>query len=280
MQANECFSAIHYNWGDDSWEDFLQRIKAIGIRGVELLHTDVQGKSAAELKQLRQTFDENDVFAVAVGVGNDFCHRLGSTEFDREMEELKQRVEAAHILGTKMLRLEGGQPKENMPEANQWEAIREGVEKALKIARAEDVHLAIDNHGQITNNGQRLAQLIDYFQEHDKRVGACIDPSNFRWYGHSVEHSEALMELLAPRALHVHLKNGDGRSGKMADYTATALDEGELDIAGFIKRLVDTGYSGAWCLEYEGPPPTDDGVARGVKYARKVLDELGVNVQA
>ncbi len=276
MQANECFSTIHYHWGDASWDDFLSRITAIGIRGVELLHTDVRDLGGRGLKDLRRRFDDAGVIAVAVGVGNDFCHRLGSVEFDREMDGLKQCIAAAHALGANVLRLEGGQPKENMPLANQWEAIREGVEAALKFARAEEVYLAIDNHGHITNEGEELAKLIDFFD--DERLGACIDPSNFRWYGHSVEQCEALMDLLAPRALHVHLKNGDGSTGKMENYTATALDEGQLDIAGFIRRLVSVEYKGAWCLEYEGPPPTDDAIARGLKFAQKILQDAGVNV--
>ncbi len=276
MQANECFSAIHYNWGDQSWGEFIERIGALGIRGIELLHLDVQGKSSAELRTIRRTFDAADMIAVAVGVGNDFCQRKGTAEFAREIEEVKQRIDAAHILGTTILRLEGGQPKADLSYDQQWDAVRAGVEAALPLAQAAEVQLALDNHGSVTNDGERLGALLAEFD--DAHLGACIDPSNFRWFGHPLACCEAFIHDLAPRALHAHLKNGDGQSGKMNDYTATALDEGEIDIASFIKRLVDCGYQGAWCLEYEGPPPTDAGIARGAAYARDVLADCGVEL--
>ncbi|MCK4873217.1 MAG: sugar phosphate isomerase/epimerase [Phycisphaerales bacterium] len=276
MSAHECFSAIHYNWGDHSWDEFIERIKAVGVIGIELLHTDLLDRTPADVRALRRRFDDCGVIAAAVGVGNDFCHPLGSSELGRQVDLVRRRAEQARELGTNVLRLEGGIPKPNVPTDGQWPAISDCVERCIPIADDLDCLLAVDTHGLITNRADELADTLDRIDH--ARVGSCIDPSNLRWFGHSVARAHELVDRLIPRCMHVHLKNGDGSTGAMEAYTATALDEGELDIGRIIRSLVESGYRGAWCLEYEGPPPTDAGVARGVAFARGVLAECGISI--
>ena len=267
------FSVIHYNWSDSSWQEFIQRIGALGIRGVELLHTDWLEKTDKELNNLKTLFEDNEIIIVAVGVGNDFCLDPGTDAMQQQINRLARAADVAKMLDCDLLRLEGGKIRTDISIEKQWGNIKSGVETAVQRAENEKVRLAIDTHGQITNQAEKLADLLNYYDS--PCLGACIDPSNLRWYGHSVQRCNELIDLLIPRAFHVHLKNGDGSTGKMADYTATSLGEGELDIRRFIRSLINAGYDGAWCFEYEGPPPTDEGISRGIKFALSIFAELG-----
>jgi sugar phosphate isomerase/epimerase len=78
---------------------------------------------------------------------------------------------------------------------------------------------------------------------------------------------------MAPYTLHVHAKDGDGSAGGKGDYKATALGEGELDIALLLKELARHGYIGDLVVEYEGPDG-EEGVRRSLAHLKKLRKEI------
>lgn len=139
--------------------------------------------------------------------------------------------------------------------------------RCLDFLEDLEVSLAIDNHGMVTNDGDLLYSLLSRLNH--PRLGANLDTMNYRWYGHEVATCNRFYELMAPRTLHVHLKDG---TGIRRDYRGAALGEGEIDLGHALKCLKTAGYHGVYCAEYEGPEREN-----GVGYAR-CLDWMKANL--
>jgi len=87
-------------------------------------------------------------------------------------------------------------------------------------------------------------------------IGICTDTG---WFGtHGYDAADAL-RILAPRLLHVHLK--DVRNA--GDHISCRYGEGVVPVERCVRVLQEAGYSGAISIENEtsGGDPTEDCIA-------------------
>ena len=154
----------------------------------------------------------------------------------------------AKMLGTNVLRTEGGGPKDSVPEEQQFDSMVECLKRCAEWLDDVDVHLAIDNHGVVTNDGDLQLRLFETVGS--PRVGANLDTMNYRWFGHDIATINRFYEILAPHTFHTHMKDG---TGARENYNGAALGEGEIDLHHAINCLKNAGYDGVWTAEYEGP---------------------------
>lgn len=124
--------------------------------------------------------------------------------------------------------------------------------------------------------GQESAKVLLQFIEDVGRDNLRInfDPANMILYG-TGDPIEAL-NLLAPRVVSVHCKDGDWppRDRPEALGTERPLGEGSVDIPKFIATLKETGYKGVLCIEREEPDPQQRAkdIRSAIGLLRKIRD--------
>lgn len=260
---------IHYNFPNYSFDDFLRYASSTGYKYVELQIGDVWDGETADperrAEEVRKKVESYGLKVSALAAGNDFV-LLDEDAIKFQIERMNRICALANILGTNVIRTEGGSPKDSVPESRWAEAIANCLKRCLDAGEKYDVYFAVDNHGYITNDGDLQVQIFQMVNS--KRVGANLDTMNYRWRGHSLEKIDHYYEIIAPYTLHTHMKDGRGSLG---EYRGAALGEGEINLKYAVKCLKDAGYDGVWCAEYEGSEGSDIGY-------RKCFEWLNANI--
>ena len=250
---------IHYNFAG-SMDDFLAYCRKTGYKYVEIQIGSIWGEGAENnAEDLRKKIDSYDLKVSAVAAGNDFVV-IDPKEVKTQVDRVERIASLAHTLGTSTLRMEGGSPKDSVPEPRWIEAMETCLKRCLEqFAERDEILLAVDNHGVVTNDGDLQLELIQRVDS--ALVGVCLDTMNYRWFGHDLDQVNRYYEILAPYTLHMHLK--DGR-GSRETYRGEALGEGEIHLKKAVRLLKDSGYNGVWTCEYEGRE--NDGIGQTKSY--------------
>lgn len=144
-------------------------------------------------------------------------------------------------------------------------APREELERAARALlplaqRAQELGLAlgVENHWGLSGHPDDLLYTIGRLSNYN--VGICLDLGNF----YQDQDGLAVVEALAGSTLHLH-------------YKARALDvQGEAKGLSYERRLGllrDRGYTGAFSIEYEGPPPGMTGARRAAEVLRSLWEK-------
>jgi sugar phosphate isomerase/epimerase len=260
------FGVIHYNAPGKTVDEFLRWAKDTGFGYVELQCADVWRPGIvpqAEATRVRGLLDSLELKVSALAAGNDFV-LLDEELIANQVDRMRRVCELAKMVGTNVIRTEGGQPKDSVPEERYAEAIAGCLSRCVPFLESMDVYLAVDNHGMITNN---VPLQIEIFQRvGSPRVGANVDTMNYRWRGTDLETLNTWYEQIAPYAIHTHLKDG---FGSLANYRGAALGEGEINLTWAVECLQKAGYKGVWTAEYEGPGDTGVGYAKCLAWMRE-----------
>jgi len=186
---------------------------------------------------------------------------------DTEIERLLTTCRAASQMGVSVVRAFTGDVKPGITLA----AVRPNIVAAFRDASAESaelgISLGIENHGRLINDGPALATLVDDVGADN--LGFTIDTGNFAWAGHGPQQVRADFDAVLTRAFNVHIKDGvwDGDG-----FTFVTAGEGELPLAWLIGALVDRGYTGAICSEYEGAGDFRACTAASIDYLNSLLE--------
>lgn len=257
---------IHYNFPQFSFEQFLDYCPEAGFEYVELQIGDVWRQGVddpeAEAEKVLQKVRARGLHVSALAAGNDFVV-LDPDAIRAQVERMKQVIRLANVLQCHVIRTEGGSPKETVPESRWVDAMAGCLVRLVEYAEEKDVVFAVDNHGYCTNDGDRQLELIEAVGS--PRVGVNLDTMNYRWFGHDISTINRYYEILAPHTFHTHLKDG---FGSRENYRGAVLGEGEIDLMHAVRCLKAAGYDGVWCVEYEGPPPTDVGYRKCGEWVR------------
>ncbi len=259
---------VHYNFPGDL-ETFLDYAAQTGFGYVELQATDIWAKGAAyeeavnQARSVKLMLDEREMTASAVAAQNDFLVPT-EQEMSYQVQRLEQVGNLAKIVGTNILRVDGGWAKEGVAKEQWFDLMLEGFSRSRGFAEAEGLLMALDNHGLVTNDAE--VQIALFQQLETDCIGANLDTMNYRWAGHSLETVNEFYAKIAPYVLHCHLK--DGRNS-LSEYEGTALGEGELDLKWAAKCLQDAGYDGAWCVEFEGKTDPAEGYRKGLEWVKQ-----------
>jgi len=258
---------IHYHFSRPDLAWFLEWAAAHGCGYVEIERPDIwngQEEPEKTVEKVRGLLAANRLSVSQVTARNDFLQKTREA-WQAQVTLIEKMCKLVKLLGYNQLRIDGGWPKEGVAENTHKELIISGIKAAVEIAERENVFLALDNHGQVTNN--YLFQLEIFRTIGSKFLGANVDTMNYRWYGYQVGELPAIFEAIAPYALHTHMKDG---VGSLQDYQGKALGKGEVPLTSAVSALKKAGYRGVWCAECEDP-------ANDSAYA-ECVDWLGKNV--
>ena len=179
---------------------------------------------------------------------------------------------ACHALGTEVITLcTGTRDPDNMwrghpdnagPDA--WRALLGALERALLIAEAADVCLAVEpEQANVVDSARKARTLLDYFGT--RRLKIIMDPANLFERAASAEIARTVAEafdLLGPDIVLAHAKDRDAQ-GRFV-----AAGQGVLDYDHYLGQLRRIGFDGALVLH--GLTPTE--VAPCVRFLRSKLD--------
>lgn len=125
-----------------------------------------------------------------------------------------------------------------------WGWFADAVSATTDHAGRRGVTLAIEAIA-----GHRFSCVDDYHRLAKDlpgiRFGVNFDPSHLEVQG---ENPRRVVDELADRIVHVHMKDGKGR---YPNFTFPPLGQGTIDFAGLVAGLRSAGYMGALSVEYE-----------------------------
>jgi len=263
---------IHYNFPGFSFSEFLSFAADAGCGYVEIQIPEVWGADIDNPEQnaekVRKQVESHGLQVSALAAHNDFV-QLDEEAIKFQVDRMKRICGLAKILNEDaVIRTEGGAPKDEVPQERYLDAMYACFSRCPEFVEETGIGLAIDNHGVVTNDGDLLYALLQ--KVNHPLIGTNLDTMNYRWFGHSVETCNRFYEMMAPHALHVHMKDGfDSRE----NYKGAALGEGEINLQHAMDCLTKANYQGVYTAEYEGPEPEG-----GVGY-RKCVQWLLANVK-
>jgi len=241
---------IHYNFPGLSLDEFIEYAATTGFKYAEMAITDVwpEGDENPEGRAeiVRARLDAAGLAADTLQAANDFIV-FEEDEVRRQVDRMRRIVGLAKILGADTIRTEGGWDTGGRDDEAVVAAIAECLKRCAEFAEVEGVRLAVDNHGQVTNNIDLQLDVLG--RVGSKSVGANLDTMNYRWYGYSVRELPDVFRRVAPYVFHTHMKDG---TGSLKEYQGAALGEGEVPLDAAFGALDEVGYDGVWCVEYEG----------------------------
>lgn len=260
------FGLIHYNAPGANTEEFLRFAADAGFDCAELRAGDVwpAGEENPERRAeaVRRVADSLGIATSALSGENDFIV-LEEEAIRAQVARMKRICDLAEILGTKVIRTEGGRPKESVPEEKWVDAMAECLRRCLEFAEPRGIKFAVDNHGLVTNKPGVLPALFAAVPS--DCVGTNLDTMNYRWWGNSVEECDRIYEQVAPKTFHTHLKDG---TGSRREYRGCALGEGEIHLEHAVRVLKAAGYNGPWVVEYEGRTDPAEGYRKSLAWMK------------
>ena len=228
------------------------------LRGRQAPPFDRYAYDARALQQLKLTRLRSGTRLACWAIDSDLTPE-DFPERQKQKGYLAAALQTAHYLGAPLIRLTLGGESSGDAAAQRAETDRAVVDRAaellhnvLPVAIASGVKLAIENHGGVSANPDRLVELIE--QVNSPSLGVCVDLGNFE------DNAVRGVERLAPHALHVHAKAREFRSDG---------EEAAIDYRACLSALQAGGYDGVISIEYEG----DGDAARGVAQTRDLIEK-------
>jgi sugar phosphate isomerase/epimerase len=120
-----------------------------------------------------------------------------------------------------------------------------------KVVKDFDLRVAIHNHGPEDKKFPAPSNVYDAVQSLDAKIGLCID------VGHTFRTGmdpAAAIRKYAKRLYDVHIKDIAPDPAARLNYRNVPLGTGVIDVAGYLKALVDIRYAYHVALEYEAEP--------------------------
>jgi sugar phosphate isomerase/epimerase len=236
--------------------DFAGDCAKMQLEGTELTSyyfpTPVTNEFLADLR--RHCFRLGlDVSGTAVG--NDFCQPAGEGR-DRQITSVKQWIDHAAVLGAPVIRIFSGNVKKGQTAEEAHRLAVSAIEECCEYAGKHAIHLALENHGGLTESVQGILKLIKDVRS--PWFGVNFDSGNF--HGEDVYGDLA---QIAPYTVNAQIK---------VVISPAKQKRQPSDFKRLAKILGDAGYRGYIVLEYEEPgnPRTEC-----LKYIDQIREAFG-----
>lgn len=245
-------------------------IARLGFAGVEIIahgpcwHADTMD-TTAEREESLKLLKELNLEVVAVSPATEYL--LFEKDKRRQMvEHTMAMTDMTLLYGTNIVRIfAGGNVPEGRTKKECIDAVVEGLKPCVDYAEKRGAVLAVESHGKF---GTDLGALVEIMNRIDSAsLGITLDTANFAVNG--VNPLDAI-DAFGKRIYHTHLK--DYKLGEKS--YGTAVGEGSLDFPEILKKLQQSGYKGAFCIEYEGNEAASLGLEKSLKYSMKVMKDI------
>lgn len=177
-----------------------------------------------------------------------------------ELDRIRRSADLAAQFGAQRLVIGGGARRASGTTAEDYGRLAESLDRVTDIAESAGVEASYHPHlSTIVESPEELDRLLP-----NTRIGFCPDVAHLAAGGGD---PAAIIRAYADRINHVHLKDLTRQS-----VTFQPLGAGELDLAGILTALRETGYDG-WLMveldDYDGDPK--DAAVRSGETLRTLL---------
>jgi sugar phosphate isomerase/epimerase len=252
---------------DRSPEDVIDIAARCGYGGVEWFclpqHLPVDAPAARVADLATRTRDAG-LATVCLSTYTGGFADLPDAACEQQLDAFARYVGFAEALGCPLLRIwpdnMGRELREPVPEAA-LERVAGYVQRAADLAARRGRNVAVEMHQTIGVDADVVERLLGRVGR--PNLGVIYDPANV--YLSRRPHRLAAMPRLAPRVLHVQLKDGDldrptppHFQGEPAlrfggDFDLL-LGEGKVDLRGALADLAAAGYAGWYSVETHALP--------------------------
>lgn len=265
--------SVHRKFYNNGWTviDFLKFCRESGVRYVELL--DLFWRDAeAELPAVLEFLSENDMAVAAYAVTNDFVHHEAAQR-EAALEAVRNGIHFARRLGSPVVRVFSGNLKEGYDFDSAFTYIVDGL-RAAAVAAADDIVLALENHGQLAGRGDQVKRVI--MEVGSKQLKSAFDVGNFYLVGQ--QPMEALAELSGFLG-HVHVKDfvlsDKGLLATTGEYFAGEVcGSGIVPYEDILSTLAAIEYRGVLSVEFEGEGDELEGVRQSLSFLRSLQQRM------
>ena len=206
---------------------------------MELLDTFWKNQ-AREIPEIKQVLADNGMSLACYAVSNNFASP--DAERKQALDTIKRGVEVGAELGTKIIRVFGGDVSEgvSVEEGERW--ITEGLGAAAEFAETHDVHLCLENHGLLVGHSDQVYRVLSDINH--PHLASTFDMGNFLL---AADKPLEALDTLAPFIRHVHAKDFrlpaddevkqayKGTDGSA--YVGSVLGLGLVNVAQIVKEL-------------------------------------------
>jgi sugar phosphate isomerase/epimerase len=237
LRAGELPSAVRWS---DGVADVACEAVALGVRAVSLQTCFIGAPDRLAADALARVQNRLEV-VLAWGAPRGLRYGQDAAA----LEDLRAWLELAGGVGIELVRIVLGGPAERGAAAQHSEAAGAALEHATRAARERGIHLAVENHGDITASA--LRRILDGLDPRD--VGVCFDTANALRVGDDVVAAAA---LLAPRVTIVHLKDIEDpvrECDPVAGPCSVRYGTGVVPLAETLAQLRRGGFDGLVCVE-------------------------------
>jgi sugar phosphate isomerase/epimerase len=215
----------------------------------------------ASLHRLKAELDRTGVHCLAWTVDADLT--VPGRYWPAHERYLHRAMGTARLLGATVLRVSVGGAADQSVLADGRVVNRLGKLVMASQRLCPGLTLAVENHWGITTDFRRLLAILDGARmtlpaAYREQVGVCFDPGNLP----AADRAEG-WPYLAWQARHFHFKT----------HTFTPSgDESTLPYDLILAMLVDSGYTGATTIEFEGDGDPADGIRRSAALWLRLMD--------
>jgi len=278
-----CTSVMLPDW---ELEETFERVAGHGLAAVELRVRDnppgnpapsYWGRHLADVSPANLQQKVPAIRAAAARTGVRVCALAPRLWVDNQ-EVVDAVLDGAHAIDPEappMVRLSPPGYDRTRPYAEQFAAVREGIERLLPQARARGVKLLYEIHvGTVAMSAARAHALLDGLDS--AHVGAIFDLPNMSRV--ALEDTRQGMELLGPHLAYCHIGgsrpvagDADAHGQRQWSWEFCPLAESIANIPQVIADLRAVGYSGYLSIEDFSTLDADTRLGQGSAYLRRLL---------
>jgi sugar phosphate isomerase/epimerase len=255
-------------------EDFLVRAKELKVDGVSLESCFFPSYDMGWFKDLKARLDDYKFDRVYAWGHPDGLERGKNW---KAYEEMVTMIPYAKAIGADVMRVVGSslmfRHESHQPQIN---ALVKMFKKAVKVAKDNDVKLAVENHIDFTS--EEILQLIG--EVDSPYFGLNFDTGNFL---RLLDDPIAGMEKLAPYVLATHVKDlmpdKNARPTDWFFFAGVPVGKGLIDNETLAKLLYKANFKGFLAVEIDHPHTDwtereDEAVALSIKELKRITKDL------
>ena len=257
-------------------EDFIEDARSLAVDGVSLescFFPSVEPSYLADIRAMLDSYHLDRVYAWGHPDGLE-----GGTN-EAAYNEMLSSFEHAQAIGATVMRVVGSSLRfRNEPHGPQLERLTQMFRKAVRVAEAYGIRMAVENH--IDFNGQEMLSLLRFVDS--PFLGINFDTGNFV---RLLDDPVQAMDALAPYTYASHIKDLKIQRGVPANewyfFSSAPVGDGVVDNGKLIEKLWRTGFDGILAVETDFLHPdygNDEhaAVAASVNELRRLVAQAAV----
>ena len=188
------------------------------------------------------------------------CNLDAPDEIAAHVELFKRSVDAAHALGTDIVRVFAFLRRSHPATSDDLKRAASHFSKLLDIVRGTNIRIGIENEAScVVGNGAETAEFWKHLPA-SPQFGVVWDPCNCIYLEGANDPIRGDYAAVAEHVAHVHIKDA-ARDGTKSALKCCELGKGTLDFPSHLRELKSRGYRGWIALETHWRSiPLDDAI--------------------